>query len=73
MKTFQYSDLYHLPAGKTHTETRKAVIVAGTYNIECCPFLEVDGELEYIFKMVKVRPSLYLCLYLGSPPGFLFL
>ena len=30
------------------TETRKTAIVAGSYNIECCPFVNVDDELEYI-------------------------
>lgn len=38
MKTCQYTDLHYIPAGKTRTETRKTVIVAGTYKIECCPF-----------------------------------
>ena len=30
------------------TETRETSIVAGSYNIECCPFVNVDDELEYI-------------------------
>ena len=30
------------------TETRETAIVAGSYNIECCPFVNVDDELEYI-------------------------
>jgi hypothetical protein len=57
MKTCRFSDLHYIPAGKMHTETQKTVIVAGVYKIECCPFPEVDGELEYICKMVKVRLS----------------
>lgn len=55
MKACRFSDLRYIPAGKTRTETQKTVIVAGVYNIECCPFPEVDGELEYICKMAKVR------------------
>ena len=55
MKTCQYTDLHYIPAGKTRTETRKTVIVAGTYKIECCPFPVVDEELEYICKMARVR------------------
>ncbi|KAF8160046.1 fido domain-containing protein [Crassisporium funariophilum] len=51
MKNCQFSGQYYIPAGKTRTETRKTVIVAGSYNIECCPFPEVDAELEYICKM----------------------
>ena len=47
-KTCQFSGQYYIPAGKTRTETRKTVIVAGSYNIESCPFPEVDAELEYI-------------------------
>ncbi|KIM47313.1 hypothetical protein M413DRAFT_64116 [Hebeloma cylindrosporum] len=53
MKTCQYTDLHYIPAGKTREETRKTVIVAGTYKIECCPFPRVDEELEYICKMAK--------------------
>jgi hypothetical protein len=55
MKSCQYSDLYYVPAGKTRTETRKPVIVAGAYKVECCPFSDVDGELEYVWKMAKVK------------------
>ena len=65
MKTCRFSDLHYIPAGKTRTETRRTVIVAGAYKIECCPFPEVDGELEYICKMAKVRlihvSRLFIC------------
>jgi hypothetical protein len=54
MKTCQFSTPHYIPAGKTRAETRKTVIVAGTYKIECCPFPDVDVELEYICKMAKV-------------------
>ncbi|KIM36009.1 hypothetical protein M413DRAFT_449459 [Hebeloma cylindrosporum] len=53
MKTCRYGDLNYVPAGKTRTETRKTVIVSGAYKIECCPFPDVDKELEYICKMAK--------------------
>jgi hypothetical protein len=65
MKTCRFSDLHYIPAGKTRTETRRTVIVGGAYKIECCPFPEVDGELEYICKMAKVRlidvSRLFIC------------
>jgi len=53
MKTCRFSDMCYIPAGITRTETRRTVIVSGTYNIQCCPFPEVDAELEYICKMAK--------------------
>lgn len=62
MKTCQFSGKYYVPAGKTRTETRKTVIVAGSYNIECCPFSSVDDELEYICRMTKVRG--FVCMAL---------
>ena len=76
MKNCRYSDLHYIPAGKTRTETWKTVIVAGSYKVECCPFPDVDGELEYICKMAKVR--MFVCrvfsfTYLGSPLGLYFL
>ena len=69
MKTCQFSDLRYIAAGKTRTETRKTVVVAGTYKIECCPFPEVDEELEYIFKMAKVGlpiVSVFSGIYCGT-------
>ncbi|KAF8959837.1 hypothetical protein BDZ97DRAFT_2041742 [Flammula alnicola] len=45
MKTCRFSDLHYIPGGKSRTETRKT--------IECCPFPEVDEELDYICKMAK--------------------
>ncbi|KAF8072092.1 fido domain-containing protein [Lyophyllum atratum] len=53
MKNCRFSDLHYTPAGKTRTETKKTVAVAGTYMIECCPFPEVDAEVEYICRMAK--------------------
>ncbi|KIJ60752.1 hypothetical protein HYDPIDRAFT_98137 [Hydnomerulius pinastri MD-312] len=40
-------------AGETRTVTRKTVIVAGTYKVQCCPFPQVDKELDYFCKMAK--------------------
>jgi hypothetical protein len=54
MKTCRFSDMHYIPAGRTRTETRKNVVVSGVYVIECCPFPEVDVEVEYICKMAKV-------------------
>lgn len=60
MKTCQFTGKYYIAAGKTRTETRKTVIVAGSYyNIECCPFPKVDDELNYICRMAKVNGLLY--------------
>ncbi|KAG5652382.1 hypothetical protein H0H81_005212 [Sphagnurus paluster] len=53
MKTCQYTNATFTPAGRTRGETLKTVIVAGTYSIECCPYPEVDKELEYICKMAN--------------------
>ncbi|PPQ65314.1 hypothetical protein CVT24_011441 [Panaeolus cyanescens] len=51
MKTCQFNvpgNCHGIPSGKTRTETRKTVIVAGiTYKVECCPFPDVDAELDY--------------------------
>ena len=73
MNSCQYSDLSYTPAGKTRTETRKTVFLSGAYKIGCCPFPDVDGELEYICKMAKVRIfivfELFFHAYLGSPLG----
>jgi hypothetical protein len=55
MKACQFSASHYIPAGKTRTEMRKTVIVAGAYKIECCPFPNVDAEFEYICRMAKVR------------------
>ena len=60
MKTCQFNDgQYYILAGRTRTET---VIVAGSYNIECCPFVNVDDELEYICKMNKMRRGFFFML-----------
>ncbi|RDB17125.1 Adenosine monophosphate-protein transferase FICD [Hypsizygus marmoreus] len=58
-KTCRFNDVHYIPAGTTRTETRKTVIVTGTYNIECCPFPDVDAEVQYICKMAKV--NLFYC------------
>ena len=65
MKACQFSASHYTPAGKTRTETRKTVIVAGAYKIECCPFPNVDAELEYICRMAKVRRC-FLCVIIRS-------
>jgi hypothetical protein len=62
MKTCRFSDMHYAPAGKTRTETRKSVIVSGVYMIECCPFPEVDVEVEYICKMAKV--GFFCCVWI---------
>jgi hypothetical protein len=33
---------------------RKTVITGGSAKIECCPFPDVDTEVEYICKMAQV-------------------
>ncbi|KAF9036621.1 fido domain-containing protein [Panaeolus papilionaceus] len=57
MKTCQFNipgNCQGIPAGMTRTETRKTVLVSGiTYKVECCPFPDVDTELEYICRMAK--------------------
>ncbi|KAF8624606.1 hypothetical protein AX17_007099 [Amanita inopinata Kibby_2008] len=53
MKTCQFTNTTFTPAGRTWEETRKTVIVAGIHSIECCPYPEVDEELEYICKMAN--------------------
>ncbi|KAI0319598.1 fido domain-containing protein [Amylostereum chailletii] len=54
MKTCRFTDeLHYVSAGKTRTETRKTVIITGVYDVQCCPFPEVDHELEYICMMAK--------------------
>jgi hypothetical protein len=60
MKNCQFTGKRYIAAGKTRTETRRTAIVAGSYyNIECCPFRNVDDELEYICRMTKVNGLLY--------------
>jgi hypothetical protein len=76
MNSCQYSDLYYVPAGKTRTETRKTVNVVGAYKVECCPFSDVDGELEYVCKMAKVKMFVvrrfFYFIYFASSLGFYF-
>ncbi|KAK0441257.1 fido domain-containing protein [Desarmillaria tabescens] len=52
METSRFSETY-TPPGRTRAWTRKTVIIAGNYKIQCCPFPEVDNELDYICKMAK--------------------
>ena len=54
-KSCQYSILDYIPAEKTLAEIQKSVIVVGAYKIKCCPFPDVDKEVEYICMMAKVR------------------
>lgn len=64
MNTCRFSDGRHyIAAGKTRTETRKTVIIGGSAKIECCPFPDVDMEVEYICKMAKVVFVLYPCIH----------
>ncbi|GLB34389.1 putative fic/DOC family protein [Lyophyllum shimeji] len=43
----------YVAAGETRSATRKTVVIQGAYKIQCCPFAEVDEELEHICKMSK--------------------
>ncbi|KAK0190378.1 fido domain-containing protein [Armillaria mellea] len=52
METSRFGETY-IPPGQTRTSTKKTVVIAGNYKIQCCPFPEVDNELEYICKMAK--------------------
>ncbi|KAF8175103.1 fido domain-containing protein [Pholiota molesta] len=52
MKTCRFVDTY-TPLGMTRSATRKTVFVAGTYNIQCCPFNQVDAELDRICNLAK--------------------
>lgn len=54
MDTCRFIGCQYTPPGETRTSTRKSVIIHGAYNIQCCPFLQVDNELEYICKMSRV-------------------
>jgi hypothetical protein len=65
MKTCQISHFHFTPGGKTRTETRNTVVVAGAYIIQCRPFSDVDTEIDYIRKMSRVRLSVshgYMCI-----------
>ncbi|KIJ99090.1 hypothetical protein K443DRAFT_133199 [Laccaria amethystina LaAM-08-1] len=53
MKTCQFSHFHFTPGGKTRTETRNTVVVAGAYIIQCRPFSDVDMEIDYIRKMSR--------------------
>lgn len=52
MKTNSFGETY-IPPGQTRTLTKKTVVIAGNYKIQCCPFPDVDNELDYICKMAK--------------------
>ncbi|KAF8056565.1 fido domain-containing protein [Lyophyllum atratum] len=54
MKTDRFSNnVLRIVAGKTRTFTQKTVVVGGSYLIECCPFPQVDEEMDYILRMAK--------------------
>ncbi|KAF8906731.1 fido domain-containing protein [Gymnopilus junonius] len=53
MKTCRFEDQHYIAAGKTRAETRNTVVITGAYMVECCPFPQVDDELQYIFRMAK--------------------
>ncbi|KAF9557003.1 hypothetical protein CPC08DRAFT_710728 [Agrocybe pediades] len=53
MNTCRYIGKQYTPPGRTRAETQKTVVVMGAYTIQCCPFTEVDKELEYICRMAK--------------------
>ena len=72
MKSCQFSSLHYIPAGKTRTETHKTVVVAGAYKTECCPFPNVDAELEYICRMAKVGCSVVCVTIRCIPKWYLF-
>ncbi|KAK0243375.1 fido domain-containing protein [Armillaria nabsnona] len=52
METNRFGETY-IPPGQTRTSTKKTVVTAGNYKIQCCPFPEVDNKLDYICKMAK--------------------
>ncbi|KAF4618594.1 hypothetical protein D9613_009663 [Agrocybe pediades] len=53
MNTCRYIGKHYTPPGRTRTETQKTVVIMGAYTVRCCPFPEVDKELEYICRMAK--------------------
>ncbi|TFK31902.1 fido domain-containing protein [Crucibulum laeve] len=54
MRTCRFSNQQHyIAAGKTRTETRTTAIISGMYNVQFCPFSDVDGELEVICKLSR--------------------
>ncbi|KAF9557002.1 hypothetical protein CPC08DRAFT_640804 [Agrocybe pediades] len=53
MNTCRYIGKQYTPPGRTRTETQKTVVIMGAYTVRCCPFPEVDKELEYICRMAK--------------------
>ncbi|KAF9012115.1 hypothetical protein BDZ89DRAFT_963692 [Hymenopellis radicata] len=52
MRTCKFGNSY-IPPGQTRTETKQTIHITGAYSIQCCPYPEVDDELEYICKMAK--------------------
>ncbi len=44
----------YIPAGQTRSSTKTTVQILGHYSAHCCPFTEVDKELDYICTMSKV-------------------
>ncbi|TFK94975.1 hypothetical protein K466DRAFT_571437 [Polyporus arcularius HHB13444] len=43
----------YIPAGQTRSSTKTTVQILGHYSAHCCPFTEVDKELDYICTMSK--------------------
>ncbi|KAF8907393.1 hypothetical protein CPB85DRAFT_839604 [Mucidula mucida] len=39
--------------GCTRSFSRKTVVIKGSFHTECCPFAEVDNEMEYICRMAR--------------------
>ncbi|KAF8644876.1 hypothetical protein AX16_008222 [Volvariella volvacea WC 439] len=53
-----HSNSHYRPPGETRTVTCKTVYISGTLPIQCCPFPDVDTELEYICEVSKKRLTL---------------
>ncbi|PPQ77165.1 hypothetical protein CVT25_010793 [Psilocybe cyanescens] len=53
MKTCRFTESRYVAPGITRTETRKTVVVSGSYNAQMCPYPQVDAEFEYVCRMAK--------------------
>ena len=45
----------YIPPGETRSITKTTVDIIGYNSAQCCPFTEVDKEVDYICSMSKVR------------------
>ncbi|KAH9482122.1 Protein adenylyltransferase FICD [Psilocybe cubensis] len=53
MKTSRFLESRYIAPGATRAETWKTVVISGSYNVQMCPYPEVDKEFEYICRMAK--------------------